>query len=156
MPPEIDVTNETTVPVVVDGVVAVVRGVLTAELVDGAIDVAFLTEESIADLNLRYRGVVGPTDVLSFPGGTDDEWPEPVEEEAGVFLGDVLICPAVAERHAAADGITVGEELVRLLVHGTLHLLGYDHEIDDGEMRGREQRLLEELVRLSGGLLLGT
>lgn len=154
MPPEIDVTNETTVPIRSVGVTSVVAAVLAAEAVDGAVDVAFLDEAPIAELNQRYRGVSGATDVLSFPGGADDEgWPEPPEIEAGVFLGDVLICPSVAERQAAEDGSGLGEELVRLLVHGTLHLLGYDHEVDVGEMRQREADLLDGLLSLSGELL---
>lgn len=111
-------------------------------------DVAYEVELSIAiveidemtELNTRYRGKEGPTDVLSF--GCDD--PCPVESDEPVTLGDVVIAPQIALAQAEEYGHTVEEELNLLLVHGILHLLGYDHEEDDAAaaMQQRERELL--------------
>ena len=103
----------------------------------------------MAELNERYRGSDEATDVLSFPGGPDDDsdWPDPEADathDRAPFLGDVLVCPAAARRNALDDGISVAEELRRLVVHGVLHLLGYDHEVDRGEMRASEAAILDD------------
>jgi probable rRNA maturation factor len=94
----------------------------------------------MAHLNEQYRGIAGPTDVLSF--GCDD--PCPAGSDEPIALGDVIIAPEVAAAQAAELGTTVESELNLLLVHGVLHLLGYDHQ-DDGDaavMQAREQALL--------------
>jgi probable rRNA maturation factor len=104
------------------------------------LSVALVGTDEIAVLNERYRGIAGPTDVLSF--GCDE--PEPVASDEPVAIGDVVIAPEVAEKQAAELGSTVESELDLLLVHGVLHLLGYDHE-DDAEaavMQARELVLL--------------
>jgi probable rRNA maturation factor len=95
----------------------------------------------MSDLNERYRGAEGPTDVLSFE--CDD--PCPVESDQPITLGDVVIAPEVAEEQAAELGHTVEEELNLLLVHGILHLLGYGHESDEdaAAMQARERALLD-------------
>lgn len=151
---EIEVSNETAHRFREEAVAQIVGRVLAAEDADGVVAVAFLGEEAVAELNGRYRGHAESTDVLSFPaGGTEDaDWPEPdgLEDE---FLGDVVICPDVAERNALEDEISLAEEIRRLLVHGGLHLLGYDHVTDDGEMRAREEALLELIGEPEGGLL---
>jgi len=94
----------------------------------------------MANLNERYRGIQGPTDVLSF--GCDD--PCAVESDEPITLGDVIVAPEIAERQAAEYGHTVEEELNLLLVHGILHLLGYVHETDEDAavMQERERVLL--------------
>ncbi len=105
------------------------------------LSIALVDEGEIAALNERYRGISGPTDVLSF--GCDDPCPTPGDEP--ITLGDVVIAPAVAERQAAELGHSVEHELDVLLVHGILHVLGYDHE-DDAEadvMSAREAALLD-------------
>lgn len=105
------------------------------------LSIALVDEDEIASLNERYRGIVGPTDVLSF--GCDDPCPTPGDEP--ITLGDVVIAPSVAERQAADLGHTVEHELDVLLVHGVLHLLGYDHE-DDGDatvMEARQTAILD-------------
>ena len=152
--PDVEVDNETTYPVRDEAAAEIVRRVLAAEGADAAIAVAFLDEPAVAELNGRYRGYAESTDVLSFPaaGGEDVDWPE-LEEAEDEFLGDVVICPAVAERNALEDEISLGEEICRLLVHGALHLLGYDHEADEGEMRAREVVLLGQMGEPEGGLL---
>lgn len=151
---EVEVSNETRYRFREEAVAQIVGRVLAAEEADGVVAVAFLDEEAVAELNGRYRGHAESTDVLSFPAGDTEEadWPEPdgLEDE---FLGDVVICPVVAERNALEDEISLAEEIRRLLVHGGLHLLGYDHVADDGEMRARETALLEQIGEPEGGLL---
>lgn len=107
---------------------------------DVELSIAVVDLEEMAELNERYRGKEGPTDVLSF--GCDD--PCPVEGDEPVTLGDVVIAPAVAIAQAEEYGHTVEEELNLLLVHGILHLLGYDHEEDDAAaaMQAREREIL--------------
>jgi len=104
------------------------------------LSVALVDEDEIASLNEHYRGIAGSTDVLSF--GCDD--PCPAASDEPITLGDVIIAPEVARRQAAELGTTVEEELDLLLVHGILHLLGYDHETDDvaAVMQARERTLL--------------
>jgi probable rRNA maturation factor len=108
----------------------------TAEL-----SVAVVDADEMAHLNERYRGVAGPTDVLSF--GCDD--PCPVGSDEPITLGDVIIAPDVAVTQAAELGTTVEAELNLLLVHGVLHLLGYEHDDDDAAraMQDRERVLLD-------------
>ncbi len=105
------------------------------------LSLAVVDIEEMAALNQRYRGVEGPTDVLAF--GCDD--PCAASSDEPITLGDVVIAPEVAEKQAAEGGTTVEQELNLLLVHGILHLLGYDHEDDVGEeaMRARERALLD-------------
>jgi len=105
------------------------------------LSIAIVEIIEMADLNERYRGKSGPTDVLSF--GCDDPCAVLAPDEP-VTLGDVVIAPEVAEAQAAEYGHTVEEELNLLLVHGVLHLLGYDHESDEdaSAMQLREQAIL--------------
>ena len=108
----------------------------TIELSIALVDIAEMTQ-----LNSEYRGKEGPTDVLSFEC---DELCDVIDPDEPIMLGDVVIAPEVAEAQAAEFGHTVEEELNLLLVHGVLHLLGYDHEDDaDAEvMQARERALL--------------
>jgi probable rRNA maturation factor len=105
------------------------------------LSVAIVGAEEIAQLNERYRGVSGSTDVLAF--GCDDPCAAPGDEP--ITLGDVIIAPDIAVVHAEELGVTVESELNLLLVHGTLHLLGYEHDTDeDAEaMAARERALLD-------------
>jgi probable rRNA maturation factor len=89
----------------------------------------------MAGLNRRWRRKNRPTDVLSFPSG----------ENGSRFLGDVVISVPYASRQARRRGDPPSREMDRLLVHGYLHLLGYDHETDDGEMDALEARLRARL-----------
>ena len=101
-------------------------------LLDVELSVSFVDDAEIEDLHMRYMDEPGPTDVLSFP--LDD-----VDEGSTRLLGDVVIAPAVAARNNPADPEA---ELRLLLVHGILHLLGYDHEDDaeKAEMWARQER----------------
>jgi len=105
------------------------------------LSIAIVSLAEMTELNGRFRQKDGPTDVLSFPCDDPCAVVEPGEP---VALGDVVIAPEVAERQAAEYGHTVEDELNLLLVHGVLHLLGYDHIEDDdaGVMQAREVALL--------------
>lgn len=105
------------------------------------LSLALVDIEEMTELNTRYRGKEGPTDVLSF--GCDD--PCPVESDEPITLGDVVISPEIAEQQALELGHTIESELNLLLVHGILHLLGYDHEEDDDAtvMQLRERAVLD-------------
>ena len=152
-----DVVNETDLPLDGEAVSRVVYAVLRAEEVTGGLAVAFVSEEAMAELNSRYRALPGATDVLSFPyrveGEEDDEWPEPEDAGDDGSLGDIVICPGIAAAHAQEDRIPLAEELGRLMIHGVLHLLGYDHEVDSGEMMARQDALLAELAPLHPAIL---
>ena len=98
-------------------------------------------------LNHEWRGKDQPTDVLSFPQLESDEGP--FADEEGMPLGDVVISVETARAQAEAGGWTLEEELNRLLLHGILHLLGYDHE-NGGE---EERRMKAEELRLADALV---
>ena len=107
------------------------------------VSISFVDDEVIAELNEKYRGKSGPTDVLSFEcDGCGDE---PGAAAGDVFeLGDVIIAPDVAECQTAEFATTFEEEVSLLLVHGLLHLCGYDHVVDEEAevMEAREAELL--------------
>jgi probable rRNA maturation factor len=124
---------------------------------DAELSVLFVDEPSITELNARFLGKDGPTDVLAFPideepvesgrspdsGGTGPGMPsEP--EDMPVLLGDIVICPAVAHRNAPEHAGSYEDEVALLVVHGLLHLMGMDHDEDDEaeEMEERERELL--------------
>jgi probable rRNA maturation factor len=117
---------------------ALAEHVLTCEQVDedAELSVLLVTAEHMKELNTRFAGENHATDVLAFPMEDEDDAP---------LLGDVVICPEVAERNARKLGHSLREELDVLLVHGTLHLLGYDHESREERME-MERRLKEVLV----------
>lgn len=142
------------------------RQVLSAQEVRDDIEVSllFVDEPTIAELHQRFLGKSGPTDVLAFPideeavpGGRypDQGGPGPggpvgeEDQDLPLLLGDVVVCPAVAERNAADHGVSVDDELALLVVHGLLHLLGMDHveEPDAERMEQREQELLDRYHR---------
>jgi len=100
----------------------------------GDVSLAFVTDARIRALNRAYRGADRPTDVLSFPA-------DPSHRPVDGALGDIAIAVGVAARQARAAGHTFGTEARVLALHGFLHLLGYDHEHDGGEMAAMERRL---------------
>lgn len=107
------------------------------------LSVAFVDDARMQELNRDWRGKDRPTDVLSFSQLEGDTVPG-----QAMLLGDVVISVDTLERQAADGGWTVEEELVRLLLHGVLHLLGHDHERDDEArtMRAEEERLVAVLA----------
>jgi probable rRNA maturation factor len=117
---------------------AAAAGVLAAAfqaegVTDGEVGLAIVGRTEMARLNAEHRAKPEPTDVLSFPLDMRDPLPAGVPRQ----LGDVVICPAVARAQ--------GTPLDHLLVHGALHLLGYDHEADEGQMIVRQEQIVEEL-----------
>lgn len=107
------------------------------------LSVILVDEATMAELHLRWMDEPGPTDVLSFPMDELRPGPEHGPRPEGT-LGDVVICPQVAERQAGERGHTTPEEIAVLLTHGVLHLLGYDHAEPDeaAEMFLLQGRLL--------------
>lgn len=101
---------------------------------DASVTVAFISDKRIRGLNRQFRGVDKPTDVLSFPNDADDG-----------DLGDIAISIETAAKQAKQNGLTVDGEIAQLLLHGLLHLSGYDHETDNGEMNRLELRLRKKL-----------
>jgi probable rRNA maturation factor len=95
---------------------------------EAAFSVVFVTDEVMRKYNRRYRGIDKPTDVLSFRG-------------EGGYLGDILVSTETAFNQARkSPKLTFQRNIQRLLLHGLLHLCGYDHETDEGEMRAIERR----------------
>ncbi len=137
----VDVTDSTGLVGDEDAVRGLVEAVLAEEGLSGDVAVAFVDEQAITALNERYRDTEGPTDVLSFDYAADERWPAGIE---GVS-GEIVVCPRVVARYAADERRDPGVQLGWTLIHGALHLAGYDHETDRGEMRLREQELLERL-----------
>ena len=116
--------------------------VLRAERVPRAlVSVAFVTNRQIAALNREHLGVGGATDVISF-GFSRTAQTDPV-------VGDIYIAPDVARGNAKASGVSARQEMVRLLVHGTLHVLGYDHPDARDRERSKMWKRQEQLVRRS-------
>lgn len=117
----------------------IARDVLRAEHVrDALLSIAFITRPAIARINRRHLGHAGATDVISF-GFTRATSADPV-------IGDIYICPDVARANAHSRSVGVRDEVARLVVHGVLHVLGYDHPDDaareDSDMWRRQERLL--------------
>lgn len=104
------------------------------------VTVAFVSDRTMRGLNRRWRGKSGTTDVLSFPSGQDE-----FEKSEGLSLGDVVISAEQAARQAAANGLDFDGEVAQLILHGLLHLCGYDHETDGGEMNALELKLRRRL-----------
>jgi probable rRNA maturation factor len=118
------------------------------------LSISFVNIAAITELNAEYRDQPQPTDVLSFEcdfgeggaGGVDGEegqWPQDGDQPR--LLGDIVICPEVAREHAVRDDVTFTEELWILIIHGILHLFGYNHEdgVKASEMEDMEDRLIE-------------
>ena len=100
--------------------------------------------DEMAELNAAHRGKEGPTDVLSFT--IDDAQDMPGPTGSVVLLGDIVICPAVAAGNAIEHEVSLDAELELLVVHGCLHLLGWDHEVE-AEAEAMEAREAEHLGR---------
>jgi probable rRNA maturation factor len=102
--------------------------------------VAFVSDRRMRELNRRWRGKRGTTDVLSFPSGQEE-----FEKGEGATLGDVVVSVEQAARQAAEHGLDFEGEVAQLILHGLLHLCGYDHETDSGEMNALELTLRRRL-----------
>jgi probable rRNA maturation factor len=125
------------------------------------VTICLVSDAEIARMNEAFRGKKGPTDVLSFPAekqgavllsgrkrtktrkakGTEKGQSEPKARATERYLGDIAIAPLTAERYAKKNGRSLNNELRVLILHGVLHLMGYDHETDHGEMNRIEQKM---------------
>jgi probable rRNA maturation factor len=124
---------------------------------DSRVTVCLVSDREIAHMNEAFRKKKGPTDVLSFPAGKkrwasasrrkriykEDAESRGKQESrpAESYLGDIAIAPETARRYARKDGRSLSNELRVLILHGVLHLLGYDHETDRGEMHRIERKM---------------
>jgi probable rRNA maturation factor len=118
-------------------------GALKAERVkDAMLSITFVGRAAISELNRRYLGHHGPTDVISFGLGRPGK--------RGAVIGDIYICPEIARDNAKRQGVPAGEEILRLVVHGTLHVLGYDHPAGasrtTSKMWRRQERILARVL----------
>jgi probable rRNA maturation factor len=108
---------------------------IAAELTEAPIELLITDNDTIQELNATYRQKDKPTDVLSFP----------VEQEIpGMPLGSIVISEAFVNQRAVEFGHMPKDELALLFIHGLLHLLGYDHEVDNDEMRKKEEQLIKQ------------
>lgn len=140
----VDVATEgVRIPVARDRVASLAERVLRAERVrDATVSVAFVTDRRIAALNREHLGHRGSTDVISF--GFERAG------SAAEVVGDVYIAPGVARKNARSHGRSVREELLRLVVHGVLHVVGHDHPEDDSRYRSPMWKRQERLLRTLG------
>jgi probable rRNA maturation factor len=113
-----------------------------------SVAIRLINDREMARLNETYRDKKGPTDVLSFPA-EESRWPsnlrQGLKKVRDAQLGDIALSPVMAKRNAKRYGRKLTEELQILILHGILHLLGYDHETDRGEMEQVELRLRRRL-----------
>jgi probable rRNA maturation factor len=141
---EVFVANEQEIPVPEERLSALAHHALSFMDVDASAELSILliSAEHMRRLNERFAGEDSPTDVLAFPM---------MEEEDGeLLLGDVVVCPEVARAHARRLRRPLQDELDMLLVHGTLHLLGYDHQgpADTSEMERALKEVIESFAEL--------
>jgi probable rRNA maturation factor len=130
----VDIENRSGAEVDEPGAVELAGRVLRAEGIDdGELGIAFVGADEMRDLKREHLGIDEATDVLSFPIDGRSLLPEGVPRQ----LGDLVVCPAVASAE--------GTPIATLLVHGALHLMGYDHEADGGAMLARQNELLSEV-----------
>jgi probable rRNA maturation factor len=108
--------------------------------VAAGVTVAFVSDRAMRELNRLWRHQQGTTDVLSFPASQDE-----FEMAEGSNLGDVVISVEQAARQAKDNGLTLDQEIAQLILHGLIHLCGYDHATDKGEMDRLELRLRKKL-----------
>ena len=99
----------------------------------GDVELVFVNDDEMRKINHEQRGIDKVTDVLSFP----------YEQVSGGLMGSVVISTDTASRVASELGHSIECEIALLFLHGVLHILGYDHEIDDGQMRGKEKEVIE-------------
>ena len=135
-----------------DGLAARLRPVLlalgrTLGVGHCTLSILMTDDDGIREYNERFRGEAAPTDVLSFPAGAGDA------SAPGHYLGDLVVSLTRAAEQAALHGHGVAEEVEVLVLHGVLHLLGHDHETDQGEMRELESRLAREVFGSERGLI---
>ena len=141
-------------PLEPEPLIVVAESVLHAERLpdDTEVAITLVDREEMTSLNGRYMKRDGPTDVLALP--IEDlqpgEVPKTIPDGPPLNLGDVIICPTVVASNAASAGVDFDDELALMVVHGLLHLLGYDHQEDEEaeRMEARERVLLSAVGRI--------
>ena len=134
------------VPVAVKPLEGFLRAVQqTLRLQEREVTVCLVSDSAIARLNRTFRGKPGPTDVLSFPANGASARSSDSSTSSTSNLGDIAISPESARRNARRSARPLAQELRILILHGVLHLMGYDHETDHGEMERLERRLRRRL-----------
>lgn len=131
----IDLDNQTTLKVNLDLLEEIAQALSTKE-----VELIITDDQTMQALNMEHRGKDSITDVLSFPMDA------PFTEQSifGMPLGSIIIAASFVKEKAAFFGHSEQDELSLLFIHGMLHLLGFDHEVDSGEMRKREKELIEQ------------
>jgi probable rRNA maturation factor len=129
-------------PATIDGVDAAIRHVLRLEAVSEAeLSIAFVDDQRMAALNREYLAQQGPTDVIAFA----------LTRPGGPVVGDIYVGAQQAERQAAELGVTLDVELLRLVIHGALHVLGFDHpegeEREHSPMYARQEEMLAAILK---------
>lgn len=127
----VDVQNDADYPISAESLIRAVQTVLTAHAVspEAEVTVVITDDDEVQSLNRQFRDVDAPTDILSFPA---DAPPIPMPDEAP-YLGDLIIAYPYAKAQAEKVGQDIQQNLSLLVVHGTLHLLGYDHDTPDNK-----------------------
>jgi probable rRNA maturation factor len=130
----IDLDNQTNLPIDIDALEKIASHLSSKE-----VELIITDDDTMKELNYEHRGKQSSTDVLSFPMET------PFTEESvfGMPLGSIIIADSYVREKAEALGHGLQDELSLLFIHGMLHLLGFNHEVDNGEMREREKSLIE-------------
>lgn len=148
----VDIQNDADYPIVTDLLIRAVQTVLTTHAVSpqAEVTVVITDDETIQSLNRQFRGVDAPTDILSFPA---DAPPVDIPDEPP-YLGDLIIAYPYAKTQAEKFGQDVQHNLALLVVHGTLHLLGYDHDTPENKatMWDKQAQALR-LLHISESLL---
>jgi len=143
----IEVLNESGAHVDESEVLSLARFVLASLRIHPLADLSIMLvdEEAMEQLHVQWMDEPGPTDVLSFPMDELRPTPSGADPELGL-LGDVVLCPAVAQRQGVAAGHSTAAEIQLLTAHGILHLLGYDHAepAQEREMFGLQDRILTQ------------
>lgn len=114
---------------------------------EDSVTICFVSDPAMARMNRKFREKHGPTDVLSFPARQSRSRQPGKRRETGAnhYVGDIVISPETARRYARRRAHALSSELRVLILHGMIHLAGYDHETDDGEMMHLERRLRRRL-----------
>jgi probable rRNA maturation factor len=149
----VEVTNESGIDLEVEWVADLIDFAFSRLRVSAEADVAviFVDETAMEQLHIQWMMEPGPTDVLSFP--MDELRPgRPGEPAVTGILGDIVVCPSVAEKQAAEAGHSAVDEMKLLTVHGLLHLLGFDHaeEDEEKEMFGLQNQILADFREVAG------
>jgi len=131
----IDLDNQTTLAVDIEALDMIAQTLSNKE-----VELIITDDTTMQDLNAKYRGKNSTTDVLSFPM----EAPFTEQSIFGMPLGSIIIAESFVKEKAEEFGHSIQDELSLLFIHGMLHLLGFDHESDDGKMRMREKELIEQ------------